>query len=324
MASFACTTSSGGDLCFFGGVCMNQTACVCPDGFGADRSLFFQPNCALPAPAFAVIFGVATLTGLPLSVITVFELSKRKKRTLLTDAAWSSLLMMVLLWATTLAMYIDNGLFVAGSVLFGISISFAAFWANVCVRLLLRAVSMTVGQTSSPKLHMVTSSTILLWIACGVAMAVTSLWDDDYSHNIIVCVLYVGSTLTIGTYTTLFRARTIELLKLLSETQEIRNGASSHVNMQDVIARVQKFKSRSGWGFIGLCFAMPAYPIVYLALGSFPFIWLLNGNVIITDIVFVGGSTVALLWDDQGSTKKTSSSATTVSSKQQSVRVVVA
>ena len=100
-------TSSGWDLCFFGGECLpSADECKCPLGYGPDQTMFSETkNCAMPRMALEILFGCFLVLWLWIGWAYVrFASENRKKlRRIHTATTITHLALFVyMLWTTTI------------------------------------------------------------------------------------------------------------------------------------------------------------------------------------------------------------------------------
>ena len=125
MTSFSCSlpgsAGSPDALCLVGGECVNATgpqSCACPSGFSADDSLFYQPNCALPAGAYTGLLAVATAAEVVVGGALAWELWTRRSRsgTLLFRVSATGFTAVAMYWGAALATSLEGRLGYVGVV----------------------------------------------------------------------------------------------------------------------------------------------------------------------------------------------------------------
>ena len=299
------------DLCFFGGTCNATTpttpttlttattaGCSCPPGFSGDTSLFLQNNCALPSRAYAAQLGATTLAAVPVTALLARAVYRRRdRRTTLRDLGVAALLLVVAAWATTAAMLGEGGMTRASGVLYGASTTLSGAWLRVCAALMTQSMTGIRVRGAQPGSRGV-SAACAVFAAVGVATAIVfpATAGSPQARNQATCALFFASAVALAAISVAVRHYTKTLEAVLVRSEAAVN-KTSKFTMADVVRRLNHFACTFTALMTNIMCVALVIPAVFLALGSWPFIYALMLANYVGLILAVGRSTLTLMSD---------------------------
>jgi hypothetical protein len=315
--SFKCATSSGSDLCFFGGVCqelndtIQQEFCVCPQGYGHDFSFFHSSNCALPdltLEIFAGVISVVWLVELIWYVNKVRQLSGRKR---VVQLARVGLIQIVSLELLVIGLATQSGFFEVGIIAFCIAV--------LCLNLFIQMITLQMFQfahamysTRVKQMELVlnyglAAIFVVVISGCGVSLAFARV-DEVWKIDAALCVVLSSNYLALVILCSVAWKYMNEFVNLLTTSANNELQAGSPIDYTSVLNRLQKMKRVISNIVFTQVSSVVLLFIVRFVLGSFPFTWVLFFlAIIIAHAVPIGIASLFPEFDKSSSDGKKSS-----------------
>jgi hypothetical protein len=301
---FKCKTSSGNDLCFFGGVCqeMNETnvnqqeICICPVGFGHDFTFYHSPNCALPHLALEVFGGTFSLVWL---VVLVWYVQKiwYLRKPMIVQLAAIGLVNLLSVEGVAIGIVAQSGLFEVAIVMLFISF--------MCLILALKMITFQLFEFANgiyaDRVHAMRSALNYLTVIYTMALSISSICclvfarsSEFWKYDLAFCILLSLSYTTLGVLCVVAAKYLNEFVGLLTATTS--NGGQANeqfaVEFASMATRLKSTRNLFAMSFLNqIAFAI-LLVIVRSSLGSFPFAWI----IIMTGLFLALGLSIGITY----------------------------
>lgn len=316
-AAFDC---GGPDPCLFGGVCAvapaNATAavvvrgvpapvppgaayCLCPRGYFADGSFFFQRNCAVPDGAYLALFALSTVECAALAAPLAAHLRRRATAAPLVGLALAALLAFNL---NALALWLEDGMLEAAALFQGLSVLLATVWIDVLAHTLIRVVARFARLPAAfePRAVAARSSAVAACLLANVAANIATSRAQPAQRNAAAASQFLLSVLIGGaeaavTWVSVARfcaeldaaKRAVAAVAVTAEEEE----APQLDRFAEVARRMRRVRVLIA-GIVAACVGVVGpCAVVVLALGSLPMNWALQAAFILSCALMVGGGT---------------------------------
>jgi hypothetical protein len=281
--NFRCNTSSGADLCFFGGVCLeldnssvnHQERCICPDGFRHDFVLFHTPNCALPNLALEIFAGVFSLIWLVVFIWYMNKVRQLRGKTKVVQLARIGMVNMLSSECLVIGLVTQSGLYEASIVMLCLG--------ALCLNIFIHMITLQMFQFAHAmyfdrvkQMERVLNYGLAVYIgamliSCGYCLALARTLELR-KFDAALCAMLSVNYFALVILCSVAAKYIHEFLDLL--TTSVKNkDLSSGINYNYVLNRLRSMQ----WVFkiivlIQLSFAVLII-LVRIVLGSFPFVW---------------------------------------------------
>lgn len=226
------------------GICIiNATTgssfCDCIPGWENDNSFFHLPNCSIPNYGLLAIFLVKVVLLIPIIVafIRAIKISKRRKAKWLAFMACVSATISI---SHGLALYLENGMFEATSLLYGLDLS-GINYLGENITLINLAPIMVLSRKSiesaSRKVKMLTWLCRSLFILSGILLASfcrTTSYNAFAIANLGI-IIFVG--ISSNTLQFLYCQRLIQMIDDVTKAALIQGNVSSNEQDKDVVPK---------------------------------------------------------------------------------------
>jgi len=280
MASFACQTPGGADLCLNGGNCTYiediGLACSCPANWQHDFTWFHQYNCTLPENYylwFLIVMSVLTAIFEVNAFLAIRSVANKEVRCLLLFWPFN----LFNNWLIVFTTYLESGFKSGACTVYLLSVILSvANMEYTFVKSIVRPVLAVMSPTSRIRKRVYFYHLLPMLINCsGVVVLVCCLIAYGYdsnprNFNITACALMFWFLTTVLIHYITSRPISKQLYALL-------NMAGTH-NPTIMKYKVNAEEIRRSWNKMLIMISIGQIPIgtVYLILGSIPYYWVYN------------------------------------------------
>jgi hypothetical protein len=285
---FKCKTSSGIDLCFFGGVCQEvvennsisnqQQACVCPQGYGHDFVFYHSPNCALPDLALELFGGAFSLVWLLILIWYVSKIRHLRKPKVM-QLATIGLVNLVSVEGMVIGIVAQTGFFEASLVM--VYISF------MCLILAVKMITLQLFEFANgiypDRVQAMRSAFNYVLVTYTLALSVNTICclvfarsSELWKYDLVLCVL-ISLSYAILSVLCVFAIKYInEFVGLLTATTSGGDQMNDQFGAEfaSMATRLKGFRNLFAVSFILQIAFLTLLVLVRSLLGSFPFAWI--------------------------------------------------
>jgi len=277
---FRCLGPGGEDLCFFGGVCsaLNDSVqnCVCPQGFKADNSFFHDANCALWDDTYLAAMIISLVVTAVCLALLIPPLASGKKKGTVRQLYWGLVAMIVTFCGQVVAVYIEDGWFFGANVLNVLTAWELGFNVMTVNRMLLLPLFCMHVEAQRRVERLALAIILLLCLGSTsimLTMVVTSPLEKRSTYNqAAVTVWLFFSFVYLFEFAMLYSSAS-RMIALLETA--LGSSSTSSASARATIAKLRSLMRTAKVFFPQQALGSAAISIVHLALGSFPFYYLL-------------------------------------------------
>jgi len=249
--------------------------------------------------------------ALPTAALLAREVyARRDKRTAMRDLAVSGLVVVLASWLTSLLTLAQNGMLEAASLTFGLLVGTGGVWLRQCGKLMIRSMAgIRVAGMAGGDFYVDVSTGLFALVGYGQAVPFAATSNDAVARNITVCVAYFACVVALSVAVVLVRRYLAILVTILQDTNESLQKNKSTTTLKDAITKLRRFRRHFTVLAVQTVVVALMIPVVFIVLGSFPFVWLIWGVDFAIFVAAIGRTTLGLLHDPAAAAAAASPSA---------------